>query len=417
MKLILKGIWAIPVLAGILISGLIVFGGIYDPFGSISQENDLKSNQFLIEPTTSSLEFTTSKIIPHTEIINPESFVGESKTGTLSNEILKNEASAIPSTQLTVTYTRWSGSISSVQPNIRSLDLDSSNNVYWGQGINNKITRLVPTTNTITEWTPPSNPPPLGSNIAHVAIDSSDKIWWQEILGQNIGRLDPLTNVMTIWNFGFFMRDIEIDSANNVWFSSGTNEIFRLDPLTNQFTGWLVEPVLSADPHHIAIDSSDNIWFLVDNPDKIGRLVPSTNTVTLWNLPDPTSMQGSNDLAVDSTGKIFFGEDHGNGVVSKIGRFDPSTNQLTEWDLPTSDNRTFGVGIDSVDTVYVGVFSNTLPDKVVRLVPSTNVITEFTIIGKIIFLPNIVSPTELVVDPFDNVWVPEFSLGDIGRLS
>jgi len=408
-----------PILVSIsiVIIGLIVLGGIYDPFGTITQENDLKSNQFVMEPTTTSLEFESSELIPHTETISPESFIVESKSETTTDVVSNNEAFAIPSSQLTVTLTRWPGTLTAGSFNIRSLDIDSSNNVYWARTLGDTVVKLDPATNTITEWNvPPAKPGNVFASPVHVVIDLSDKLWWQEGIDGDTVRLDPLTNLMTQWDPGTTTNDIDVDSGNNIWFSSFvTNNLYKLDPATNQLTSWLVVPGTFSGPQHIVVDTSDNVWFLVENPDRIGRLVPSTNLVTIWAMPNPSSFQTTNDLAVDSTGKIFLGEDRGNGAVSKIGRFDPATNQLTEWDLPTSDNRTFGVGIDSADTVYVGVFSNVLPDKIVRLVPSTNVITEFTIIGSA--SPNVVSPTEPIIDSFDNVWFPEFSLGEISRLS
>jgi len=403
-------------LTSVVIIGLILIGGSFVPFNSINQENYLESNEKTIEPIVTKIISFETKIEPKQETIIPKNSLAKETTSTFEANSFTNRAYAILSTQLTVTYTQWPGTLQTDSPNIRNLAIDSSSNVYWAETLRDRVARLNPATNTITEWSvPPKSGASSSATPNHITIDGLDKVWWQERDDADIVRLDPTTNLFTEWNIGTPSTDIAIDSSGKVWFSQFTaSKLNRLDPATNQVTSWTIATTF-AGPKHIAIDASDNVWFMRDSPDRIGRLVPSTNVITQWDMPTANSFQGTNNLAIDSSGNVFFGEDRGNNVISKVAGFNPNTNQLTEWDLPTSDNRPLGVAIDSTDTVYFAIFSGTLKDRIVRLVPSTNVITEFTLPG--IQNAFIVTPTEPSIDSSDNVWFPEFSFGKIARLS
>src|SRR6476661_516901 len=120
-------------------------------------------------------------------------------------------------------------------------------------------------------------------------------------------------------------------SGSNVFFvESNSNKIGKLDPSTNTITEWGI-PTNSSLPVSITVDSSTgNVFFAESNSNKIGRLVPSTNTITEWGIPTNSSLPVS--ITVDSsTGNVFFAESNSN----KIGRLVPSTNTITEWDIQT----------------------------------------------------------------------------------
>ena len=78
---------------------------------------------------------------------------------------------------------------------------------------------------------------------------------------------------------------------------------------------WTV-PTSNSGPFGVALDSSGNVYFTesANAANKVGRLVPSTNTFTEWAVP--TSNSGPYGVAVDSSGNVYFTEDNGN----KIGR-------------------------------------------------------------------------------------------------
>jgi streptogramin lyase len=67
--------------------------------------------------------------------------------------------------------------------------------------------------------------------------------------------------------------------------------------------------------------------------------------ITEWSIL--TANSGSQAIAVDSTGNIFFTETS----AMKIGRFVPSTNIMTEWSVPNLDG-----GI--VSSIFVDASNN-----------------------------------------------------------
>jgi len=100
---------------------------------------------------------------------------------------------------------------------------------------------------------------------------------------------------------------------------------------------------------------------------EIFRINVNTNAMTTWDV-SPTRVTAVN---VDSTGNIFFtGND---GVRSKVGRIE-ADNTLTEWVIPNSGEEFIrDIGVDSAGTVFFTF------NGLSRLVPSTDVFTEFTV--------------------------------------
>lgn len=74
-------------------------------------------------------------------------------------------------------------------------------------------------------------------------------------------------------------------------------------------------------------DSADNIFFLERNLNRVARLNPNTNAVTMWIPPD-----GANSFTsfIDS-GKFYWV-----GGSSRLQELDPSTNTITSWNLAGS---------------------------------------------------------------------------------
>lgn len=128
----------------------------------------------------------------------------------------------------------------------------------------------------------------------------------------------------------------------------------------------------SPGPEGVFADNLGNLFFATYGG--IARLTLSTNTMTIWALP-------SADLThfppppvrvwVTSTGDVYFTEVGAN----QIGRLVPSTNVLTEW-LRFTGSQTLDLFVDGSGNVFY-----TDPDKgyVGRLVPGTNVMTEWKI--------------------------------------
>jgi streptogramin lyase len=164
---------------------------------------------------------------------------------------------AIPTDRTTFIMDSWN--LKRFSNSIFDITSDFSGNIYFVERDDNKIAQLSPATNTVTEWTIPTNSSgPIG-----IAID-------------------PL--------------------SGNVYFAEhNANKIGRLSPATNTVTEWTI-PTNSSGPIGVAFDpSTGNLYFAENSGNKIGRLSPSNNSFTEWTV-------GNNPLAIytDSTGNLYF---------------------------------------------------------------------------------------------------------------
>ena len=102
----------------------------------------------------------------------------------------------------------------------------SGNNVYFTESSSNKIGKLDPATNTITEWNIPTN----SSMPVSIKFDSSTgNVYFTESSSNKIGRLVPINNEFTEWSLQEEPVVINVDSAGSIHFidNNGTR-IYRL---------------------------------------------------------------------------------------------------------------------------------------------------------------------------------------------
>ena len=108
------------------------------------------------------------------------------------------------------------------------------------------------------------------------------------------------------------------------------------DQNSTMLKSWNLSSSVIENENSFAISSTfsgSNVYFVDANSNKIGRLVPSTNTITEWEIPTNSSSPVAIDVDT-STGNVYFAEANGN----KIGRLDTSTNTITEWEIPTNSS-------------------------------------------------------------------------------
>src|SRR5215510_1209835 len=106
-----------------------------------------------------------------------------------------NYAFAIPTDQVTAVLSTWA--LPTYHKGISDIISDFASNMFYSDSGANKIVRLEPTTNMITEWTLPDN----SSKPVGIAFDSTTgNIYFADSGSNKIGRLVPTTNVITEWN-------------------------------------------------------------------------------------------------------------------------------------------------------------------------------------------------------------------------
>jgi virginiamycin B lyase len=320
-------------------------------------------------------------------------------------------AFAIPTDQTAVVLSSWR--ITTNSANIASIVTDFAGNVYLIETNASKVGRLVPATNTFTEWTITSHPlasenifalPNNPGNLTGIALDpTSGNVYFGESNPNKIDAINPATNTFTQWALpsrSGKLTGIALDpTSGNVYFGeSNPNKIGRLVPGTNTFTEW----ALPNNSGSIAFNSIafqpayGNVYFGESNPNKIGRLVPRTNTFTQWALP---TNSGNIFSITSGFAGIYFAENNSN----KIGGFDPATNTVNEWALPPHSGKLTGIAFDPTSgNVY---FGESNPNKIGRLVPGTNTFTEWPIASH---------PLAVSVNPGGDVFFAD-NVGRVGR--
>lgn len=132
----------------------------------------------------------------------------------------------------------------------------------------------------------------------------------------------------------------------------------------------------SAAPDEITVDTYDNttgrsfkntVWFTMNAANKIGKLDPSSNTITEYTITG-VSNSGPQGIVVDPSHNVWFAEK----AAHKIGKFDPATLEFTHFDL-SSGAQPHGITIiEDFDSAY------TLNDAVIFTELGNNKIGKLT---------------------------------------
>jgi virginiamycin B lyase len=80
----------------------------------------------------------------------------------------------------------------------------------------------------------------------------------------------------------------------------------------------------------IAAGPDGSLWFTEQNADKIGKISPSSGTVTEYVIP--IAKVAPNEIAAGPDGNLWFSQTG----VSKIGKISPVTGKITEYNIPNN---------------------------------------------------------------------------------
>jgi virginiamycin B lyase len=246
---------------------------------------------------------------------------------------------------ITSITTEWTIPTNSSRPNGIAFD-PSTGNVYFAEGNTNKIGRVITVSNQITEWdtsnkssseTLLSSPPTIvnssSQSVRSVAFDpSTGNVYFAEGNTNKIGRLVPANNTLTDWTIPIYSSNVGIKNiqydplSSSIYFTAdNTNKIGRLVLANNTLTEWTVASTDNIPDIKLGFDG---LYFAEGNTNKIGRFVPATNTITEWTIP--TNSSRIDAIAFDpSTGNVYFAE----GNTNKIGRLVPAAGRFSEWNI------------------------------------------------------------------------------------
>lgn len=200
----------------------------------------------------------------------------------------------------------------------------------------NKIGRIDPNTDKITEYSPPTP----DSGPAYIAIGPDGDLWFTEQFPSQIGRIDP-NNPTAITEYttptsGSDPWNIITGPDGDLWFNEcGPNNIVHIDRTTLKMTEYQADGVCGG----MAV-ADGAIWFISDHnarQPKIGQFDPSAHMV-VNEYPVPTVNSNPDALTVGPDGALWFAEFKAN----KIGRLDLSTYTFTEYKAPGAGFMTNG---------------------------------------------------------------------------
>jgi streptogramin lyase len=133
---------------------------------------------------------------------------------------------AFPTDQQAVVQSVWS--LSSSTNSVGNVISDYAGNAFFPQTTQNKLVRLEPATNIVTEWEISSNG---SSNAAPTGIafdPTTGSIYFTESGTDIIGRLEPGRGMITEWEVGSKPQALGVTPAGSVFYIDELGRIARL---------------------------------------------------------------------------------------------------------------------------------------------------------------------------------------------
>jgi virginiamycin B lyase len=179
------------------------------------------------------------------------------------------------------------------------------------------------------------------SSLMYPAVDARGNVWFGKMGANTLARLDPRTGVLREWAVpggrGGIMDTI-VDAQGAVWFTeSAANFLGRFDPSDERFTRIPLARSngQAAEPQRLWSDASHGaIWCAAHQGMQLGRLIPATGEVDMWDVPRLTildSVARPFSVAVAGDGMVWFGAAERGGA---LGRLDPARGAVKLYPLP-----------------------------------------------------------------------------------
>ncbi|MHB1907660.1 MAG: Vgb family protein [Nitrososphaerales archaeon] len=120
-----------------------------------------------------------------------------------------------------------------------------------------------------------------------------------------------------------------------------------------------------SSPNAIAVDSSGNVWFVVQNESDLGVFYSANSTIQTFPIPNSSSGTGSWGIQVDNTRKLVWFTDY---QINSIVSFNIATRQFTEYNVTSSSFAfPFQLVLDSKGNVW---FTEEFANKIGELTTS-----------------------------------------------
>jgi DNA-binding beta-propeller fold protein YncE len=266
--------------------------------------------------------------------------------------------------------------------------LDSSNNVYVADNLNNRVEKFTSSGNYLTQWGGSGSGNGQFEGPTGIAVDSSKNVYVADGSNSRVEKFDISGNYLTQWgspgtnNGQFeFPYGVAVDSSNDVYVvDTGNNRVEKFDSSGNYLTQWGSSGSGNGQfsgPWGIAVDSSDNVYMTDAGNNRVEKFDSSGNYLTQWGSPGTNNGQFGllRGIAVDSSNNVYV-TDFGNNRVEKFASIG---TYLTQWGSSGSGNGQFylpeGIAVDrSGNFIYVADWSDY---RIQVFVNNTNIIPPF----------------------------------------
>ena len=180
------------------------------------------------------------------------------------------------------------------------------------------------------------------------------------------------------------------------WTGQWSSKLGRLTPSSGTMTEYPLPD--DSGPHGLVEDAAANVWFTGISQNYVGMLDPETGAVTQHPV---TEGRGPHTPTIDQRGNVWFTMQSGH-----VGRIVPATGEMKIMKTPTDNTYPYGIAVNSEGVPWYVDFRG---NRVGSVDPETMEITEHT-------LPNPDSrPRWIALTPDDVVWYTDYARGYLGR--
>ncbi|MGO9641628.1 MAG: carboxypeptidase regulatory-like domain-containing protein [Candidatus Acidiferrales bacterium] len=164
-------------------------------------------------------------------------------------------------------------------------------------------------------------------------------------------------------------HDPAVDPHGDIWFTlQNVNRVARFDTKMLQWR-FFTPPTANSGPHGLVSDAQGNIWFTENSVGKIGRIDAQTGDVTEYrvpNVPDPHTPVFAFD------GSLWFTAEDANLIT----RMDTATGKMQSFAVPTQNALPYGIAVGLDGGLWFCEFGS---NKIGRLDPEMGVVQEFAL--------------------------------------
>ena len=244
---------------------------------------------------------------------------------------------------------------------------EQTGNIYVADYFNNRVVKLDPSGDVITQWGSEGSGNGQFHNPQDVAIDSSGKVYVTDTHNHRIQKFDSNGQFILKWGTQgsghgqlAFPSRLAFDSNDILYVTEPDNGRVQKFDTNGQFVGTIAEGQLSF-PVGIDLDSDDNVYVAESgasgNPSRVDKFTSSGQFITSWGSLGPGVGQFNQPkgLTLDANDDVYVADEFNN----RIQKFDSDGNFITEF----GQDRLFhpiDVAVDSQGRVYASDFDEIL---------------------------------------------------------